>query len=283
MDTEVTNDDQLRIESQGGVKMRKKRITGTREWAEKTANCVRGCGHNCLYCYGKCMAIRFGRKTKDNWHIEDLVTHQIDEICRGKTARVMFPSTHDITPTTLEACTDAIKRMLAHGHFLLIVSKPHVECIKRLCAIFGGHRDRMLFRFTIGSADNQVLRFWEPNAPSFEERIECLRMARTAGFQTSVSCEPMLDDGAGKVIENVMPHVTDSVWIGKMNRVRQTLAVNGASADAIAKGESLMAVHNDVFIRSLYEDFKDMSAIKWKDSIKKIVGLDDPIAPGMDV
>lgn len=263
--------------------MKPLKISGTREWAEKTANCIRGCSHDCRYCYAKCMAIRFGRKTKDTWRVEEHVANQINSICHGKSARVMFPSTHDITPATLEACADAITRMLTHGHFLLIVSKPHAECIKRLCSDFSGHRDRILFRFTLGSADNQVLRFWEPNAPSFEERVECLRITRLAGFQTSVSCEPMLDNDIFRVVDAVIPHVTDCIWLGKMNRVRQTLVINGADSEIMSKAEQLMSSHDDRFIRNLYNHFKASPNIKWKDSIKKIVGIEDPRAAGLDI
>ena len=263
--------------------MNKRKIFGTREWAEKTANCIKGCSHDCLYCYAKCMAIRFGRKDKDTWCDEEVVADQIDDVCRGKPKRVMFPSTHDITPGALDVCVDAARRMLAYGHFLLIVSKPHAECIKRICADLADYREQVLFRFTIGSADNQVLRFWEPNAPLFEERVECLRMAKVCGFKISVSCEPMLDDGVRKVISEVKPHAPDSIWIGIMNRVKQNLAVSGASADAFAMAKALMLAHNDKFIRTLYDEFKDDPVVRWKDSIKKILGLNGPEEPGMDI
>ena len=43
---------------------------GTYEWARRTANCVEGCFHDCLYCYAKAMAIRFGRRSADDWRNE---------------------------------------------------------------------------------------------------------------------------------------------------------------------------------------------------------------------
>jgi hypothetical protein len=44
----------------------------------------------------------------------------------------------------------------------------------------------IMFRFTIGSADNQTLKFWDQYAPSFDERMESLIYAHKAGFQTSI-------------------------------------------------------------------------------------------------
>ena len=36
-------------------------------------------------------------------------------------------------------------------------------------------------------------------------------------------------------------------------------------------------------IWAIYNQFKDNPKIKWKDSIKKVVGLEMPAEPGMDV
>ena len=33
------------------------RITGTKEWAEYSRNCVIGCSNDCHYCYAKAMAV----------------------------------------------------------------------------------------------------------------------------------------------------------------------------------------------------------------------------------
>ena len=81
----------------------------------------------------------------------------------------------------------------AASNEVLVVSKPRVACVKRLCAELLPYRDQIVFRFSIGSTDSAVLSFWEPGAPGFEERLECLRIAHISEYVTSVSCEPMLD------------------------------------------------------------------------------------------
>ena len=40
---------------------------GTKEWADSNVNCYSGCSNNCRYCYAKKMAIRFNRKSENNW------------------------------------------------------------------------------------------------------------------------------------------------------------------------------------------------------------------------
>lgn len=257
----------------------KKRISGTREWACKTANCILGCSHDCRYCYAKEMAIRFKRKTPDTWKQEIIFGNGINQVCKGKPTRVMFPSTHDITPAVLPICLEALGRMLAYGHEILIVSKPHMECIQVICDRFAACRDRILFRFTIGSRDDAVLKFWEPNAPLFEERLSCLRFACNSGFRTSVSCEPMLDDNIETVVKAFSPVVTDTIWIGKANNLRQRLRINGANEDTIRKGNELIAMQHDEAILGLYSRLKDNSRIRWKDSIRAVIGIGNPIIP----
>ena len=44
-----------------------KKATGTREWATSNENICDGCSHDCRYCYAREMAVRFKRKTKENW------------------------------------------------------------------------------------------------------------------------------------------------------------------------------------------------------------------------
>ena len=44
-----------------------KSVSGTKEWASHNVNCYNGCCHNCLYCYARWMALRFGRMTAEQW------------------------------------------------------------------------------------------------------------------------------------------------------------------------------------------------------------------------
>ena len=261
-----------------------KRITGTREWAEVTANCMDGCANDCRYCYAKTMSIRFGRRTPETWSDEVPRLDRIELACTGRPRRVMFPSTHDITSSSLPYCVEAIRRLLEHGHSLLVVSKPRVDCIQAICHEFNDQREMLMFRFTIGSADDGVLSFWEPNAPSFMERLDSLCYAYEQGFQTSVSCEPMLDTNIGKVVTVIDPYVSDAIWIGKANMLRQRLKVNGASdAETSGRCDELLADQCDERIFDLYNRLRANPKVKWKDSIKKVVGIDAPERAGMDI
>jgi DNA repair photolyase len=186
----------------------------------------------------------------------------------------MFPSSHDITPINLSSSIKLLQKLLEAGNEILIVSKPHLSCIKEICSTCKDYKSQVLFRFTIGSADNKTLKIWEPNAPSFEERLECLKYSYEQGYQTSVSCEPMLDNQISAVIEAVIPYVTDAVWIGTINNLMRHLIISGIdSPEVLAQAEILLAGQNVEEIKRLYNKYKDVDKIKWKSSIKKIIGI----------
>jgi DNA repair photolyase len=140
------------------------RVSGTREWAPGYANFLSGCRHDCKYCYGKADAIRFGRKTADNWREEVIREHDLKKNFRKRSGRTMGPSSHDIHPDHLEESIRFLRNILSPGNEVLIVSKPHLECVERMCREFEHCRSQILFRFTMGSSNSYTLSFWEPGA-----------------------------------------------------------------------------------------------------------------------
>jgi len=259
------------------------RPTGTREWAEESYNIGQGCQHGCLYCYARCNALRFKLISKSGeWEKEHIIQKKVDKKWSKCNGTIMYPTAHDITPYYLKDSIIVLKKMLEAGNKVLIVSKPHLECIKVMCEELSQYKQNILFRFTIGSGCNQDLKFWEPNAPSFEERRESLKHAFSSGFQTSVSSEPML---AG--IEDAMylygvlrEYITDCIWFGKMNKIDQRIEHNDITNPWI---ERIKYYQDNDNIRVLYDFLKDDPKVKWKDSIKQVVGIVMPDKIGMDV
>jgi len=252
--------------------MKSSNIYGTREWAAKTVNCCTGCSHDCRYCYAKGMALRFKQVAEGQWTTEQVRQHDVVRNHPKYSGWVMFPSSHDITPSNLAACLTVLERLLKAGNEVLIVSKPHLGCIETICQQFDGYRDKILFRFTIGACDNSVLSFWEPGAPVYAERKASLQFAYEHGFQTSVSVEPLLDsEHIDRLVEDLLPYVTDSIWIGKMNHIGRL----SKNADASLKAALLQieAGQTDVIIRAIYQRHMGNPKIHWKASIKEVVGL----------
>lgn len=186
----------------------------------------------------------------------------------------MFPSTHDITPSNLIECMIVIGKLLAAGNQLLLVTKPHLSCIKALCENLIEYREQLTFRFTIGSIRDDVLRFWEPGAPGYTERLSSLIYAFESGYRTSVSCEPFLDPGPFYVYEAVAPYITDSFWLGMLRKFKQRVYLDGISEEEkLFFVETLKVCQTEPVIRAYYQLLKDKPYVRFKDSIREILKL----------
>ena len=264
--------------------MNEKTVFGTQEWAKYNENCINGCSHDCKYCYAKSNAVRYKRNTVDGWKNEVFNFNKISKGFNKRSGTFMFPTAHDITPDHLDECISFLENILRPGNEVLVVSKPHLECISKICDLLPQYKHQILFRFTIGSTDSATLNFWEPGAPDFDERLAALKYAFDMGYKTSVSCEPMLDENNDELISKVSPYVTDSIWLGKLNYPLVRLALNGANdSETLATIKHITSIQSDEWIMEHYSRYKDNPQIKWKESIKKVVGLEIPKEKGLDV
>jgi hypothetical protein len=259
-------------------------VFGTKEWAPQTANVTEGCSNNCKYCYAREMAVRFGRREPHQWENEVLRPDWAAKKFNPASGRIMFPSTHDITPTNLQLSIQFLSRILNAGNEVLIVTKPQPDCIKAICDTFLQFRNKIMFRFTIGSTNDQVLTFWEPGATCFSERLLSIQYAFYNGYKTSVSCEPMLDSFPDRLANVLLPYVTDALWFGKPNFLIRRVNRNGYSDEVTYKAAmNLKLTFSDDFILNLFRRFESNPKVKWKESIKKVVNIEIPEEVGMDI
>jgi DNA repair photolyase len=246
---------------------------GTKEWSDKSYNICRGCEHACLYCYAKAQRCRFDPvlRKPGEWDKQGLnKNYKTLGSELGAVGVVMFPTSHDITPNFVGESLQTIRNLLVNND-VLVVTKPHLAVVKELCKGLADYKTKLLFRFTIGSLKPAQCAFWEPGAPSPLERIKALQHAFAKGFQTSVSIEPMLDDRAGivELVSVVEPFVTDTIWVGKMQRVPQKYNAHILNfATELAK---VKARQTDGEILELVRALTDRSKVRWKDSIKAVI------------
>lgn len=240
--------------------------TGTKEWADHNVNCIKGCFNNCRYCYAFLMAKRFGRATNNTWKNMIIRDDVVNKQFRKFSGRVMFPSTHDIfdLPDYEQACFSVLENLLKSGNDVLVTSKPRLAIIKKIVKDFSDYEQQIQFRFTITSSDDQLLKFWEPNAPRFRERLKSLQYAFKKGYKTSVSIEPFLDFNPKPLVEIISPFVTESIWLGVMNYIPRN---NVRKADA-SNYDLIRKNYSEEHLKEIYEIFNKSPKIRWKDSIK---------------
>lgn len=248
------------------MKTKSRKITlGTKEWADSNVNCYSGCSNDCRYCYAKKMAIRFNRKTEQNWKVMEPNQKAIEKGYSKRRGRVMFPTSHDITMDCLSGCLIVLKKLIDSGNEILITTKPRLSVIKIICNNFYKKKDLIQFRFTITSIRNKLLTFWEPGAPSFEERLDALIHAYNEGYKTSISIEPFLDENPFLLVEKLIPYVTESIWIGKMNYLG--CSVNSKKAKSYY--DNIRFINNKENLRKIIAkaELNDKKIIRIKDSI----------------
>lgn len=251
----------------------KKNISGTKEWSVESVNCVVGCSHDCRYCYAREMAERYKRVSPGNWPTMRVRAKEVLKERKKADGTVMFPTTHDITPQNLDRCLAAIRKNLELGYRLLIVSKPRLGCIAAIAREVIPYRANVEFRFTIGSKSEATLAFWEPNAPSYEERFMCLANTYTLGFATSVSCEPNLcGEDVVSLVEDLKPVVSHTLWIGAMNHIDSRVQVPD-NADGDRMLADVKAGQTPAAMRRIYEALKAEPKVRWKDSYREVLGL----------
>lgn len=269
----------IRISSVANRKQ--KEIRGTREWAVAEINCSSGCPHGCRYCYARSAALVSGHiESAEDW-LECVVDEKINREYPCFSGPVMFPTAHDIVEENLEISLDVIDQLLKSGNRVLVVSKPSLICIKKICDRFSQMKNKILFRFTITARNQEILSYWEPGAPSYDERKKALKMAFNRGFTTSVSIEPMLD--AGDVVDlvaDVQNFVNHSIWVGKMNKIEQRVMCD--SKQAQSEVDRIEQEQSDERIMSLYQQLHKNQLIRWKESIKEVVGLPMASQAGLD-
>jgi len=247
---------------------------GAYEWGGTMLTITDGCSHSCRYCYARSIAVDRFHRMKD-WSKMKVRHAEVDK-SRGKYKNqpVFFQSASDITFENINEFCCVLRKLLDAGNEVLIVTKPHWECITLICESFKEFRDKILFRFTIGSTKKDVLAFWEPGAPDFEERFGCLMYAHHTGYRTSVSCEPYLDAFPHYVYEACRLYLTDSFWIGKIRHFNSRVKLDDATPEQIKKyvNPVKMASQNE-YIKLVYQILDGQPFIQWKDSIKEVMGI----------
>ena len=92
----------------------------------------------------------------------------------------------------------------------------------------------------------------------------------------------MLDTAdVGAMVHELQPFVTHSIWLGRMNRIAERV---GDVSESLQAGiERIEKGQDDEHIHEIYRQLRHKPLIRWKESIKTVVGLDLAAEPGLDI
>jgi DNA repair photolyase len=263
---------------------------GAREWSDKSYNIQIGCKYNCIpHCYACNMWVnRRKEKTYDNWKEAILLQKNIDkgwrklkEFDNRSRKRIMFPTMHDIYQENVDDYIKVALKILRAGHSLLITTKPDLLITIKLCKKLAAFKNRpvlrlldeedgvenwtldqqLQFRNTITSDNVNTAKQWELDAPAPDVRFASLIHQYDEGFATSLSMEPFFDSVPDMLrhIKKMQPYVTESIWIGPMNRRhlrdKRTWKENLWGRQALI--ERKLAIESDIHINQDLIRYKD--------------------------
>jgi DNA repair photolyase len=244
--------------------------TGTKEWAKQNINICVGCENGCRYCYAQRIAQHYRNINQEVWRKMIIDEKKVNKNYQKRDGTIMFPSTHDIVATNLDAYCIVLEKLLKAGNDVLIVSKPRINCFERICEQFSEYKKQITFRFTITSSNEDHLRYWEPFAPDYEERITSLEYAYKKGFETSVSIEPFLDDvdELPKLVQFLENYTNGDIWIGKMSNIPTDINQD--------ERKRLLKNYNEESLKRLAFLLFEYKQVRFKDSIGQILHVERP-------
>jgi hypothetical protein len=83
------------------------------------------------------------------------------------------------------------------------------------------------------------------------------------------------------MVHELLPYISHSIWLGKMNRIERRVACESIEMQRevvrIEQGQS------DARVFQLYQELRTIPQVRWKESIKEVVGLAQVAEPGLDV
>ncbi len=181
-------------------------------------NCYTGCSHACTYCYARFMK-RFTGHPEPWGEFVDVKMNAAEllkkEIIRKQPGRVWISGVCD-PYQPLEAqyqLTRQCLQILAEHDWPVTVQTRSPLVLRDLDIIRQGKQFEV--GFSIGTADEQVRKLFEPHAPPIPARIEALAKLHDAGIKTYAMIAPILP-GAEDLPELLRDKI-DSVLVDRMN------------------------------------------------------------------
>ncbi len=183
-----------------------------------TINPYVGCEHGCTYCYARFMRRFTGHREEWGQFVDVKInaTSLLQREIKKKIARRVWMSgicdpyqplekKYELTRSCLEILSNHAWPVTVQTKSPLV--SRDIDFLRKTHNVEVG--------LTITTADENIRRIFEPNAPSIEERIETLEKLHSAGIKTFVMIAPLLPKAEGLVAQIIGK--VDYVLVDKMN------------------------------------------------------------------
>lgn len=193
-----------------------------KEYAHLALNLYNGCTHACVYCYGRqystdknfkysLLKNNVIEKLKDDIiKIKNDFGNNIPEILMSFQGDVYQPDEIKIGITR-----EVIEILIENKLPFTILTKGGTRAIRDFDLL--EKYDKCRFGTTLILCRNNDIEYWEPGAPSYEDRIEACKTAHNLGISTWMSMEPVIDPVQALNIIDLHHDIVDAWKVGKIN------------------------------------------------------------------
>ena len=191
------------------------------EYAERALNIYKGCGHGCLYCYGK-------RRLSPTQKVE----YDTDPNPKKNFIANLRKEAAKLPPDTPEICLSFLGDVYQPAEQKLGLTKGALEILVENNLAFtiltkGGTRaywdfhllikGRARFGTSLVFLDEDMAAHWEPGADTIEGRINAIVTAKSYDIPTWISLEPVIDPAQALSVIKYLHPIVDHWKIGKIN------------------------------------------------------------------
>jgi DNA repair photolyase len=183
-----------------------------------TINPYTGCQHGCTYCYARFMKRTTGHLEPWGEFVDvkinapELLRKEINKKRRGRVWISGVCDAYQPIEAKFELTRKCLEILVEHDWPITIQTKSPL--VLRDMELLRGASD-IEVGLTVTTADDNIRRLFEPNAPPIKERIKALDELHKAGIRTFAMIAPMLP-GAGELAAMLRGKV-DYVLIDRMN------------------------------------------------------------------
>ncbi len=208
-------------------------------------NLYRGCSHGCIYCdtRSECYCVGDISRISIKSNALELLHQELKSRKRGTIGTGSMNDPYMEVEKEEEIVRAALKVIAAHKYPVHIITKSNLvmrdaDIIQEISSVYAA------VSLTITTADNQMAKRIEPNAPSTTKRFEAMKELSKKGIYTGVTLMPLL------------PYINDSV--ANVTTLLQRAADSGASYVIPMFGVTLRKGSRDYFYGSLQREFPGM-------------------------
>lgn len=208
-------------------------------------NLYRGCSHGCIYCdtRSECYGVGDISQISIKSNALELLHQELKSKKRGTIGTGSMNDPYMEVEKEEEIVREALKVIAAHKFPVHIITKSNLvirdaDIIQEISSIYAA------VSLTITTADDQMAKRIEPNAPSTSKRFEAMKELSKKEIYTGVTLMPLL------------PYINDSV--ANVTTLLQRAADSGASYVIPMFGVTLRKGSRDYFYGALQREFPGM-------------------------